>query len=557
MKNRSTIFNKYIKSKFSIAFLMLFTVILIASCKKDVLNTKPLAQLSDEVVWKDPSLMETYISNTYRILPHGFQFGSRRLFSVSDESKARGSAAYSVINAGNISPSSLGPLDYWIGTSSDPGYYKCITQCNVFLDKVNETDFDSTLKNRMIGEIKTLRAFSYFRLISFFGGVPLITKPFNLDDNFSLPRNSYDECMDFVITELDDAINLLPLDYGSADQGRITKGAAMAIKSRALLYAASPLNNPSDDKGKWQKAADASKAVIDLNKYSLFPDYKGMFEANNNYNSEMIWVRPFNHILDPVTTGIELRFYPNGYNGYAQVEPLQNLVDQYETLNGKLPVDDPTYDPQNPYVNRDPRFYASILYDGAPFKGRDVETFLPAGKDSKEGALSPWNSSESGYYARKFIDESITNPSYTNASDPTWPFIRYAEILLNYAEAEYHLGNEDICRQYLNMVRARPGVNMPAVTESGDALLKRLQNEDFIEFAFEAHRYFDVRRWKIAPQVLNVPAKGISIQKDANGHKTYSVFTIEPRHFDTKNYLVPIPQSELDKDPQLTQNPGY
>src|SRR6185312_1920347 len=164
MKNRSTIFNKYIKSKFSIAFLMLFTVILIASCKKDVLNTKPLAQLSDEVVWKDPSLMETYIINTYRILPHGFQFGSRRLFSVSDESKARGSAAYSVINAGNISPSSLGPLDYWIGTSSDPGYYKCITQCNVFLDKVNETDFDSTLKNRMIGEIKTLRAFSYFRL---------------------------------------------------------------------------------------------------------------------------------------------------------------------------------------------------------------------------------------------------------------------------------------------------------------------------------------------------------------------------------------------------------
>src|SRR6185312_10764074 len=151
-------------------------------------------------------------------------------------------------------------------------------------------------KNRMIGEIKTLRAFSYFRLISFFGGVPLITKPFNLDDNFSLPRNSYDECMDFVITELDDAINLLPLDYGSADQGRITKGAAMAIKSRALLYAASPLNNPSDDKGKWKKAEDASKAVIDLNKYSLFPDYKGMFEANNNYNSEMIWVRPFNHI---------------------------------------------------------------------------------------------------------------------------------------------------------------------------------------------------------------------------------------------------------------------
>lgn len=537
--------------------IVLILAVQLASCKKDILNTKPLDKLSDEVVWKDASLMETYINNTYRVLPHGFQFGTRRLFCLSDESKARGSAAYSTINAGDITPSSLGPLDYWVGTSGDPGYYKCITQCNVFLANVNEAAIDTAVKNRMIGEIKTLRAFSYFRLISFFGGVPLITEPFTLEDNFDVPRNSYDECMNFVIKELDEAINLLPLDYDAKDQGRITKGAAMAIKSRALLYAASPLNNPSNDQAKWQKAADAAKAVIDLNKYQLYPDYKEMFQEAHNYNSEMIWVRPFNHVVDPITTGIELRLYPNGFNGYGQIEPLQNLVDQYETLNGKLPADDPTYDPQNPYVNRDPRFYATILYDGAPFKGREIETFLPGGKDSKEGVLSPWNASESGYYVRKYIDESITDPNYSNASDPTWPFIRYAEVLLNYAEAEYYLGHEDVCRQYINMVRSRPSVHMPPVTESGDALLKRLQNEDFIEFAFEAHRYFDARRWKIAPVVFNVPAKGISIIKDANGNKTYSVFTIEERHFYDRNYLVPIPQSEIDKDSKLEQNPGY
>jgi starch-binding outer membrane protein, SusD/RagB family len=548
--------NKVLKS-FFLRTVILILAVQLGSCKKNILDTNPLDKFSDKVVWKDASLMETYINNTYRVLPHGFQFGTRRLFCLSDESKPRGSASYSVINAGNITPSSLGPLDYWVGTSADPGYYKCITQCNVFLANVKEADFDSTLKNRMVGEIKTLRAFSYFRLISFFGGVPLITEPFALEDNFDIPRNSYDECMDFVIKELDEAISLLPLDYDAKNMGRITRGAAMAIKSRALLYAASPLNNPSNDQAKWQKAADAAKAVIDLNKYQLYPDYKKMFMASGAYNSEMIWVRPFNHAVDPETIGIELRFYANGFNGFGQIEPLQNLVDQYETVNGKLPANDPTYNSQNPYVNRDPRFYATILYDGAPFKDRTIETFLPGGKDSKEGPVTPFNASESGYYVRKYIDESISNPNYINASDPAWPFVRYAEILLNYAEAEFYLGNEDVCREYINKVRSRPGVNMPPVTESGDALLKRLQNEDFIEFAFEAHRYFDVRRWKIAPDVLNKPAKGISITKDANGNKTYKVFTIEARHFSEKNYLVPIPQSEIDKDSKLEQNPGY
>jgi len=556
MNYTSFISNKKISINLFKVILLILSLQLPISCKKDILNTKPLAQLSDEVVWKDPALMDSYINNTYRVLYYGFRL-DRALFLMSDESKARGGSQFSEINAGNISPSSMAPLDYWVGSSSNPGYYKVITQCNVFLANVDGSDFDQTLKNRMIGEIKTLRAYSYFMLISFFGGVPLITKPVRLDDDFSLPRNSYDECMDFIITDLDDAIKLLPLSYDAKNQGRITRGAAMSVKSRALLYAASPLNNPQNDLAKWQKASDAAKAVIDLNIYSLFPDYKSMFQASNAYNSEMIWIRPFNHVADLEYTDIELLFYPNGSNGYANICPLQNLVDQYETLNGKLPANDATYDPQNPYVNRDPRFYATILYDGAPFKGREIEAFLPGGKDSKEGALSPWNASESGYYPRKYIDESITNPSHTNTSDAAWPFVRFAEILLNYAEAEFNLGHEAVSKEYINKVRSRPGVNMPPVTESGDALLKRLQNEDFVEFAFESHRYFDVRRWKIAPAVLNVPARGMSIKKDVSGHKTFSVFNIEDRHFFTKNYLVPIPQSEIDKDPLLIQNPGY
>ncbi|HXB08547.1 MAG TPA: RagB/SusD family nutrient uptake outer membrane protein, partial [Puia sp.] len=419
---------------------------------------------------------------------------------------------------------------------------------------------DTALKNRFIGEVRVLRAYSYFRLISLYGGVPLVTKQFSLSDSFSIPRNTYADCLNFITSELDKAAAALPVSYSAQDQGRITKGAALAVKSRALLYAASPLNNPTNDLTKWQSASDAAKAVIDLNQYALYSDYKTLFSNKAMYNSEIIWTRPYNNVVDPevIPLILEQVLFPNGYYGFGQVDPLQNLIDQYETVNGMLPKDDPSYDPQNPYVNRDPRFYASILYDGAPFKGRAVETFVPGGKDSPEGALTPQNASVTGYYVRKYVDESITNPSAANCGNTPWTFFRYAEILLNFAEARYFLGDEAACRSYINQVRSRTGVNMPPVTESGPALLTRLQHEREIELAFEEHRYFDVRRWQIAPQVLNAAAQKMVITKNlTTGIKSYAPQAFQTRVFLDKNYLVPIPQSELDKDAALTQNVGF
>jgi hypothetical protein len=529
---------------------------LIFSCKKDVLDKVPLNSYSEELVWKDGNLIETFVNNTYRIMPHGFFYSmTNSLSTLTDESNARANSAANIINAGNITADALGGLDYW----NDPqrGYYKVVTKTNLFFDKIEDSPIDADLKRRMIGEMKFLRAYSYFRLISFYGGVPLITKPFALTDDFSVPRNTYEECLTFVLKELEEAASLLPLSYPNTQKGRITKGAAMALKSRALLYAASPQNNPTNDKAKWQLAADAAKSVIDLNQYALYPDYKTLFLASTLYNSEIIWARPFNRQVDIEPAFVELSQYPNGYGGFAQVHPLQNIVDDYETLNGKRPKDDPSYDPQNPYVNRDPRFYASILYDGAPFKHREVETFLPKGQDSNEGSSQPWNATQTGYYLRKFLDESITNPGGTNIGSTPWTYIRYAEVLLNYAEAKYNLGDEATCREYINKIRSRPSVNMPPVTESGAALLARLQNERRIELAFEEHRWFDVRRWKIAPQVLNVPGKRMAITKDNTGKKTYTVVEFQPRAFFEKNYLVPIPQYEIAKNPKLVQNPGY
>jgi len=557
MNSKNYLIYKIAQSVFNYKLFLIYCITLFVSCGKDPLDKAPLSSFTEDLVWKDESLIETFVNNTYRILPSGFYYSMvNSLSTLTDENNGRASSAAIAINAGNITPDALGALDYW----NDPqrGYYKVITKTNIFFSKISESPINAAIKSRMIGEMKFLRAYSYFRLISFYGGVPLITKPFGLNDDFLVPRNSYAECMSFALKELEEAAGLLPLTYPAAQRSRITKGAALAMKARALLYAASPLNNLTNDKAKWQQAADAAKAVIDLNQYSLFPDYKSLFLASTIYNSEIIWNRPYNLSIDPENTFVELSQYPNGYGGFAQVHPLQNIVDDFETTNGKLPKNDPAYNPQSPYANRDPRFYSIILYDGAAFKHRTVETFLPGGQDSNEGSSQPWNSTQTGYYLRKFLDESITNPGGVNIGSTPWTFVRYAEILLNYAEAMYNVGNEPVSRDYLNKIRSRPSVNMPPVTESGSALLTRIQQERRIELSFEEHRWFDVRRWKIAPQVLNVPARRMAISKNiTTGVKSYSVIDFQQRAFFDKNYLVPIPAYEIQKNPKLVQNPGY
>lgn len=559
MTSINNFLNKTTKFAFIYITLLVFSIALISSCTKGLLDKKPLSSISDAQVWKDGALIELYINNIYRIMPFGWENPTGTIYhsfmSVSDEGTSQDDAAHAIINAGNISAADLignGPLNYW------SRYYKIIKNCNEVLQNIDAAPIEESFRDRLKGEVTFLRAYSYFRLVALHGGVPLITKPFLITDNFNVPRNTYDECMNFVVAELDTAANLLPLEYTDANKGRVTKGAALAIKSRALLYMASPLNNTSNNPAKWQAAADAAKAVIDLNKYSLYSSYKDLFLFAAAYNSEVIWARPTNNRLE-LESWVERYYYPCGNYGYGQCTPLHNLVGAYETLNGKLPADDPTYDSQNPYVNRDPRFYMSILYDGAPFQGRQIETFLPGGMDSNEGPIYPWTYSRTGYYVRKFCDESISHPNATDNGNSPFIYCRYAEILLNYAEAKYFLGDEVTCRQYINMIRSRSGVNMPPVTESGTALLTRLQHEDQIEFAFEEHRYFDVRRWKIAPIVLNIPGKRMSIIKNlTTGVKTYTIVDFQPtRAFYDRNYLVPIPQHEIEKNPLLKQNPGY
>lgn len=551
-------FNKRSVKIIGVLFLnaLLFTGL--SSCQ-DFLDKAPLDKISDAAVWQDVALMDAYVVQTYSEVtsPHS----NYRYFSVtSDESFARERTDAFTVQQGNMTPSNLGFMNNeWRDN------YKNVTRGNIFLSNVEDKDLsgfsaaDKAKINVLIGEMKFLRAYAYFRLGSLFGGVPLVTKPYNLDGDFNVPRDSYDNVMNFVVAELTEAATLLPLSRSSGDRGRLTQGAALGIKARALLYMASPLNNPTNLQSKWQAAADAAKAVIDLKLYSLYPDYGKLFREEANFNSEVIWERVIQNTLIGIA-GIERDFFPNGYGGYAVTVPTQKQVEAYETINGLSIKDDPSYNFDKFWLNRDPRFYATILYDGAPFRGRQVETFMPNGQDSFGGASTSWNSSYTGYYTRKFVTENIVGaPGGSNGitSSPNWPYLRYAEILLNYAEANYNLGKEDIAREYINMVRSRTGVNMPAVTNAGTALMNRIKRERQVELYLEEHRFFDIRRWKEVIPAGEFIQKMNVVKDRVTDVKTYYLTNVISFALPQYTYRLPIPKAEITKDPKLEQNPGY
>jgi starch-binding outer membrane protein, SusD/RagB family len=299
-------------------------------------------------------------------------------------------------------------------------------------------------------------------------------------------------------------------------------------------------------------------------------------------NSEVIMSRFFLQRIGYAWNGYNpgLHNGPNGYHNWGGNTPLQQLVDDYEMADGTYFSWDNPEHAAAPYQNRDPRFYASILYDGAEWRERpsDVIDLDPVGViqtgryeqldengnvvvvpglDTRQGPVEDWNGSYTGYYLRKFIDPNIDAQFFRQ--EVPWPFLRYAEILLNYAEASMMLGQEGEARTYINVIRRRAG--MPETNESGDALVKRLQNERRIELAFEEARYFDVRRWMIAPEELSVPGMGIDIYAELNddGTHTYSYepVQIQDRGWKDRMYFLPIPEYEIDKNELLVQNPHY
>ncbi|WP_184543241.1 RagB/SusD family nutrient uptake outer membrane protein [Mucilaginibacter sp. FT3.2] len=543
-------------------------VIFMTSCKKDFLSLTSTDKISNATILSDTSLFEAYVINRYIGVKlqdkeddntgfgRGFQWALWS--SLTDESIYNNNDNTWVIQQGQLAPNNLGDAGTVWARS-----YRGIRECNYALSVINGLPLSAGHKNKLIGELEFIRAFRYQDLIRNYGGIVLMgDKVTELTDNLQDPslfnRATITESITYASSQLDDAASKLPVDNGSTwALGRATKGAALALKSRLLLYAASPLYNA----GTWQAAAAAAKAVMDLGKYSLFQGGYGQLFLTPNSN-EII----FERLFYPVTAAhlpVELDNGPNSYGGYGGNVPLQNIVDAYEMSNGKA-ITDPAsgYDSQNPYVNRDPRFYATILYNGAPYRDNVVQVFLPGGKDSNQGP-NPQNASKTGYYLRKFANDnySITNSSAAGAQP--WIYFRYAEILLNYAEAQNEaVGPDASVYQAINTIRQRASVNMPVLAGlSQNDMRIAIRNERQVELAFEEHRFYDVRRWKIADQTENVPAYGVAVGINAASPSGYSYsqkIALTGRAFLSQHYWLPIPLSEiLTSNGQLKQNPGY
>jgi starch-binding outer membrane protein, SusD/RagB family len=552
-----------------ILLILLFTASFTAC--QDVLEIEPLDRILAEEVWNEPIPVRLYVNATYAVaFPQGLYRNTQIGHGTDEMHSIKGSVNYARITRGELTPDNVTDLNANIMNNWKQAY-ATIRNVNVFLEKMETSPIDQNAKTMMAAEMRFIRAHQFAQLIWRYGGVPLVTNVYTLDDDFSRTRDSYDACVTFIVNELDAVIGVLPDKQPDASLGLASSDAARALKSRVLLYAASPLNNPANDLARWQAASDAAKALIDGGRYSLNGDYRGTFTGQNG---EVIFARYFTQAAaastDPASMlPMELHFQVgrNGDRGWGSDTPTQNHVDAYEMSNG-LPITDGAsgYNATSPYVNRDPRFYATILFDGAVWKSRATETFISGevgvtgGMDTNQGPFDPQNATQSGYYSKKFLQEEVP-PLQGSTVRSTSPYImfRYAEILLNYAEAQHMLGNDGEAQTYVNMVRKRPGVNMPDITETGAALLKRIQNERRVELAFEGHRFFDVRRWRIASETESLDIKGVTIKKMLNGTKTYEPkLLIDRPTWNDKWLLLPIPRAEVNRSLEsLAQNPGY
>ncbi len=596
---------------------ILFVLSNVISCQKDFLEKEPLDQFAEESVWNDPALVETFVNNIYFGIPHGYNV--LMLSTLVDESMAVWDWETSNVTKSLVTPSYYGPwaTDWWGGNRYEKmnwtNSYKNIRACNLFFEQIDDAPFDDEeLKTRLKGEVHFLRAYLYHNLVSLYGGVPIIADAYDLHDEYAVPRNTYEESIQFIAEEADKAAGLLPLTNTDDNKGRGTQGAALALKARTLLYAASDLfhnqnqwapgySNPEyvgyvggDRTARWQAAKDAAKAVMELGTYSLYKadpapgdstaaNYAEIFTLKET--SEDIFIRYFLPKTNEDWDGYNPGLYngPNGYHNWGGNTPLGQLVDDYEMANGsRFDWSNPEH-AAAPYQNRDPRFYATVLYEGANWRKRPTDVYEldpkgiiqigfwevwdPAaneidvipGLDTRKGPIEDWNGTYTGYYLRKFMDQTV-DAQFTKQDLP-WRLMRYTEVLLNYAEACLGLGQEEEARQYINMIRNRAG--MPPVNDSGQDLVDRYRNERRIELAYEDHRYFDVRRWMIAPQVYT-NAQGINAvyeldqeDKTTADQPTYSVIEVQDRAWLERAYFLPIRLDEINRNNKLVQNPLY
>jgi hypothetical protein len=543
----------------SIVGLLMFFM---GSC--NYLDYSEASYLHKEDVFSDWNRTQNFLADIYSSLPTGFNpIGGAMNESATDDAEfVLDYSSVQKFNDGSWS-SILALDDQWTNM------YSGIRSVNLFLNEVKGRTFDDykwidTYADKMAQfnnypqEARFLRAFFYFQLIERYGDVPLIKTVLTDTEANAVSPASYDEIVNCIVSECNEIIPLLPVTYvgftSAQETGRVTRGAAMALKARTLLYAASPLHNPSGTAQKWIDAAKAAKDIINTSTYILEANYNNFL--NNVTSKELILER-----REGNQNYFERANFPIGYEGGNTGNcPTQNLVDAYEMKTNGLSISDPNsgYSPANPYANRDPRFALTILYNTSTFKSKPVECWIGGAN-----AYPKTNATKTGYYLKKYVIESVSlDPNSTSTKQHTWVLFRYGEVLLNYAESMNEAyGPEDASTlgmtalQAVNLIRTRAKMPVFPTGLTKDQFRTKLQNERRVELAFEGQRFWDIRRWKIGSTTKSI--YGMDITKNTDGTFNYAKKLVESRVYEDKMNLYPIPLSEIYKNNKLKQNTGW
>ena len=525
----------------------------IAGCES--LDKYPLDSLSTGTFWKTETDAMLGLTGVYKVaggLQQGnydiwSQLACLYLFEATTDNGFEKDNQVTDFNNGSLA-STYGPVkSLWANT------YTHISRCNNFIENIDAVVMNANKLAEMKSEVKVIRAYDYFNLYFYWGDVPLTTNVLTVNDANNIFRTSRGEVADFVIKELQEAIPQLPITRPDAEQGRITRGGALAILGRVLMA-----------EKRWVEARDVYKQIIDMGIYIIDPRFKEIFEEKGESSKEhiLVSVRMQEVYGTPMLRGC----HGFDYGGYHWFSPYNQLVEEFECIDGKPISESPLYDPENPYNNRDPRLYKTIGINGLTvFKGKLYISHpdSSAVKYQDQVTRRPW----SGYLLHKFSDGNYTGPITQYGGD--FPMIRYAEVLLSYLESCIESGTpvtKDLLDVTINKVRGRAEIQMPSVTEIDPAKLTTiLRRERRVELAWEGLRLYDLFRWRIAHNNLKGTFTGMKVcpASQAATYKTVKVdakgyyFCEETNFRENVDYLWPIPQSERDVNPNLTQNPGY
>ena len=583
------------------------------------LDKGPEENLSIEETFAERAYVERWLYNIYSGIPAEMNFHSDSYMNPfvggSDELEVTsGTATCNLINSSSIS--SVNDFGLWGRTA----YYA--RKCNLFLEHIHLTPMENSEKTEWIAEVHFMRAFYNFISLRAYGPIPKYDKSLNIGSDFTqIERAPFDEIVEFIVDDCETAIESLPARREFNYYGRASAAAAYALRSRVLLYAASPLYNgnseysdlvtsdgkplfPAYSKDRWARAAEAAKECIEFCE-GLLPGTKAEYNLYESPSkdpvktAQEIFQSNWNdEVLFAVNLGVNLLFEqcvdPVGSQGFSWYAPSQQIVDSYRMINGEMPFEtddngNVTYDDNglpvvasstyqesgfakdasqegwypanisNMYVGREPRFYAHINYCGAMWKGRQLQMWS-TGLDGIKTAGA--NHSKTGYLLKKFADEgAVTGTATPILSNRSWVFFRLGEIYLNYAEA-LNEADESVpsdVYKYLNAIRKRGGIPEIEGTLTQAQMRKLIRQERRVELAFETHRYFDVRRWKIAENTDNGPLYGMNINSGTSliDPVYYKRTLVENRKFGSRNYLLPVNKNEMEKVPSMVQNPGY